>query len=273
MNIIQCLTDRFNAYNKLQACKHELKLCKDAQSSHEESLKRCNAGRRNCQKELVIVSKNHSDCLQDLHKAQKGVKVLTEGPEPPTAAELRVLGGGLLQRLLRERLGDRYLNSSWHFSDSTWLVSPKGIVDRYVEYLNEYWLPHVHPYSIVKWVRLNGEEASIARVDCDEFADFVQGITAVHQVYAALAWGIFWADVEGEITTHHAFNFIPSYLPEYDEETTTGLQLWNLEPQVGETWLVKTEVGEAVIGEFKTVALKPIDTGMFRIVDISMTKV
>ena len=169
---------------------------------------------------------------------------LNKGPEPPGEDKIRVLNASLLQTLLANVLGDKYTKCpAKHFSDTDYLVCPKEDVERWLEFFGKFWLPKIKPYRIVKWKKLDGTEVEIYAVDCDDFSDAFQGITAVYEKWAPFPWGEFWGLIEGpSMMGGHAFCWVVTCDESFDEKSVDGLKLHIIEPQWSESWVAGTEM-------------------------------
>jgi len=176
--------------------------------------------------------------------------LLTGGPPQPADSDLRVAESWLLELLYQDRFGAKYPAGLTAFSDQAFWVCRKENVDVYCAYLRDIWLPHVKPYTVVNWKKLNGDDVQIYQIDCDNFASFGKGITAAHGRWAGLAWNVMWANVRGVFMAGpHAFENISTWEDGYDEEHIDHLEHWTLEPQVMQTWEVELPMGTAEVGQ------------------------
>lgn len=241
----------------------ELKECK----AHNKLLI---AGSVKCEEQLEIIGKSYSEKIDELGDSNRKIAQLTDGPEPPAAENLRVITTGLLHQLHADRLGQKYsdlhIAGKVFWSDTHFLVPRKPDLDRNLLYLREHWLPVVKHYTVIEWVRLDGDVVDIAQCDCDNFAGWWKYKDAEYGLWAALAKTLTWAVVTGPLMKgYHAFGTQPTWAEPYNEQTIKGLELWNLEPQVLRTWLVEVPgIGRARIGQVVDIVPKPT-AGLFTI--------
>lgn len=242
-----------------------------------EELKECKAqntlliaGSAKCEEQLEIINNSYTEVLGNLDDANGKITLLTEGPEPPAAANLRVITTGLLHTLSADRLGARYTDlhiaGKVFWSDTNFLISQKPDLDRHCLYLREHWLPIVKPYTVIEWVRLDGDVVDIAQCDCDNFAGWWKYKDAEHGLWAALAKTLVWAVVTGPLMKgYHAFGTQPTWAEPYNEQSIKGLELWTMEPQVLRVWPVEVPgIGIAKIGQVVDIVPKPT-AGLFTI--------
>lgn len=227
---------------------------------------------------VETLDNDYASALGIIRDLNSKVTLLTKGPDAPPVERLRVASQGIQHQLYAEKLGQRYtdlaIGGHMYWSDLHWLVPQKPDVDRYCKYLKDNWLPTVKPYTVIEWVTLAGDVVKIAQIDCDDFADWFQGKNAEHGLWAGIAWGLFWGMVRGTLMTGpHAFNFVPTWEEPYNEQTTVGLTLWNLEPQVLGTWTVELPFGTARVGQVTSITPKPVEAGLFKIENLWLGKV
>jgi hypothetical protein len=119
-----------------------------------------------------------------------------------------------------------------HFTESDYLVCSLADMKQFIAYYAMFWMPHLK-YTTQKWTKLDGSQVEIWMMDCDDFADFFQGIGALNANWACFPWGKIWAEVQGLfIAGGHAFNCFVACDDTYIEIGCNGLKAYILEPQM-----------------------------------------
>ena len=221
------------------------------------------------------------DALTALHNDYvKFAKLLTEGPEIPDQSKVKWLQASYIEAVLTDALGAPFANlplEKRFWSDSDFLVCPADQIQLFLDYYTMFWLPNINPYTILKWTKLNGENVDIWAVDCDDFADFLQGLPTINSKWACFPWGTMWGVVGGSMNGGHAFNWIVCCDDDYKEESpsvtpTKGLKLYLIEPQMGQQWPKETPSGTVVRAEITGYKLKEVK-GFFDITEVWLCKV
>ena len=254
----QCLTD-------LGASNEQLGKAQEAITNLTGQLKDANVA-------LAVLTANLQDCNIDLGAAQQALaplikerddllalsKLLTEGPPSPDVSKMRWVSQGQIEALMSIQLGAKYVGCPTKlWSESDYLVCPLDEMKRFIAYYAMFWLPHLK-YTTQMWKKLDGSEVEVWKMDCDDFADFFQGIAALNADWASFPWATIWAEVQGLfIAGGHAFNAFVACDNTYIENGVDGLKAYLLEPQLagGGPWPAgKSSIEDYVVRELKEVS-------------------
>lgn len=269
----------------------ELDKCLTALGTSNEQLGKVQADLTEANNAIAVLTQGLQDCQQgsgaqliaiikERDELIKLSRLLTEGPEIPDQSKVRWLQASYIQACLYEAFPVPMQKLSIDlqlWSDSDYLVCPADQIQLFLDYYTMFWLPNIKPYTVISWTKLNGEKVDIWALDCDDFADFLQGIPALNPKWSCFPWGIMWGQVEGILLSGgHAFNAMVCCTDEYKEESpsmtpTKGLKFYVIEPQIGQQWNVNTPIGQITKGEITGYILKEPRAG-FNIKDIWMTK-
>jgi hypothetical protein len=138
-----------------------------------------------------------------------------------------------IDALLNIQMGAKYSACpAKHFTESDYLVCSLADMKQFITYYAMFWMPHLK-YTTQMWTKLDGSQVEIWMMDCDDFADFFQGIGALNANWACFPWGKIWAEVQGLfIAGGHAFNCFVACDDTYIEIGCNGLKAYILEPQM-----------------------------------------
>ena len=253
-------------------------------SDCEQKLGQCQLDLGDCQTKLGDMQASYDELTEEFAIANvensklKGelarMNLLKAGPEPPAEDKLRTITGQQMNDLLYAKLGQKYLQAPHFFSDELWFVTASTEVDRYLKFFKENWLPMLNPYTVIEWKNMSGQTVQIYSRDCDDFADFFQGVASLYLGWSGVAWGNIWAVVNGLFMSGgHAFNFVPTYRDTYNEVGINGLDLWLIEPQYSSGWTVNGKPMSAQ-SELLGYELKPASVfALYNVESIMMVKV
>lgn len=262
---------------KLEQCENERQALKEANrilNERNEDLVDAVARLEQEKKEACDSLGNAMDRIGELedHVSDLNgiVSLMEDGPGEPQGP-LRVLSRDLINSKLTEVFGPVYQECQIRlFSDGDWVVPPRSDMSFYLDYFTMFWLPKLKPYTVIEVTRLDGTVVQIWARDCDDYADFLQGIPTMHLAWTPMPWGQFWGDVQGIVTGTHAFNWFITCTEEFDEVSINGLELWMIEPQRGQGWTVESAPGVTV---YPVVGFIARPMSMFTVERIWMCKV
>lgn len=230
--LLELLKKEGGASAQLEACNASLKQCSDQKGALEQANISLQAEVLSWQQQANGCSAKATTLQKEIDELKATANLMTEGPSTPDPATWKWLPQGFINEVMSRQLGVKYDQCpAKHFTESDYLVTTMMEMKRFIDYYAMFWMPHIK-YITQEFKKKDGNSVLIYMNDCDNYANFLQGLPAINANWACFPWGKIWAEVQGVMMMGgHAFNCVIVDDGTYNETSSAGLKAYLLEPQ------------------------------------------